>query len=323
MAQKTLLIVTKSGNLDLVDQVERTQKYIRSSKAKNTREAYRRAFADFKIWCGHHQLDYLPAEPGTVAMYLSDLAVGGLKVSTIKQRLYGIRFVHVSKGYESPTDHEGIKATFEGIARTHGSAPQQKAAAMIEIIRKMVDVQSDSLIGNRNRALILNGFAGCFRRSELVAQDVEDLEFVKEGLIITLRRSKTDQKGQGTKKPIPYGSNPKTCPVRAMQDWLAASGIASGALWRRITKGDHLQPTRLTVWGVLKIIKNTALKAELRPEDFSPHSLRSGLATEASKGGAPLPQIMAQGGWKSASGVMPYIRRGKLFEDNAASKTGL
>jgi integrase len=186
----------------------------------------------------------------------------------------------------------------------------------------MVDTLPDSLLGIRDRALLLVGFAGAFRRSELVGLDVADVEFKREGLVVTLERSKTDQEGAGRKIGIPYGSNPATCPVRALQAWLEASATTEGALFRTMNRHGHVKD-RLSGQGVAIVVKRCAEAAGLNPDDYAGHSLRSGLATSAAAAGVSERAIMNQTGHKSVNMVRRYIREGSLFRENAAAGVGL
>ena len=187
----------------------------------------------------------------------------------------------------------------------------------------MVKATPDALLGVRDRALLLVGFAGAFRRSELVGLDKQDCEFTNDGLVLMLRRSKNDQEAQGRKVAIPYGSHPETCPVRALQEWLEASGITEGALFRSMNRHRQIQSKRLSGYGVALVVKRYAEAAGLDPAKYAGHSLRAGLATSAAIGGASERSIMAQTGHKSVAMVRRYIREGSMFRENAAAKVGL
>lgn len=202
-------------------------------------------------------------------------------------------------------------------------ASVQKAPAVTDDIRAIVDATDAGLIGARDRALVLLGFAGAFRRSELVGLDVEDCTFGKDGLTVTLRRSKTDQEGQGRKIGIPYGSNPETCLVRTIQAWLEISGINSGPLFRSITRHGQVQPGRLSGVDVARVVKKLAQRAGLDPANYAGHSLRAGHATSAAIAGASERSIMNQTGHRSVQMVRRYIRDGSLFRENSAGKLGL
>ena len=196
-----------------VPSLDQVREYIRASKAENTLRGYQSDWRAFCAWTDARRLYAMPASPETVAAFIADCA-GRLKVGTVQRRLNAIAEAHKAVGFESPTHSTIVANTMKGIRRTKGTAPVQKAAALTDDIRAMVDATDAGLIGLRDRALVLLGFAGAFRRSELVGLDVEDCAFGKDGLTVTLRRSKTDQMGFGRTVGIPYGSNPGTCPVR-------------------------------------------------------------------------------------------------------------
>src|SRR5713226_4364523 len=204
--------------------LEQVRQYIRASKAESTLRGYRADWRAFCAWCEGQGLSPLPASPETVAAYIAECA-GRLKVGSIQRRINAIAEAHKAVGLDSPTHHAIVRNTMKGIRRTKGTAPVQKAPTLTDDIRAMVNATDAGVIGARDRALILLGFAGAFRRSELVGLDTEDCVFSKDGLTITLRRSKTDQQGAGRKIGIPYGSNPETCPVRTVQGWLEQTGI--------------------------------------------------------------------------------------------------
>ena len=201
-----------------------------------------------------------------------------------------------------------------------GTAQAQKAPILTEHIRAMVEASDIGLSGVRDRALILLGFAGAFRRSELVALNVEDCCFSRDGLTITLRRSKTDQDGAGRRVGIPYGANPETCPVRTVDDWRTQAGIDSGPLFRAVNRHGQVRPVRLTGYAVALIVKKLAQRAGLDPVKYSGHSLRAGHATAAAIGGASERAIMNQTGHRSVQMVRRYIRDGNLFRENSAGK---
>jgi integrase len=292
------------------------------AKAPNTLKAYRIDWADVLNWCALHRLECLPAEPHTIALYLTDLARTH-NVSTQYRRLSGISQAHQAAGNVTPTTDAQVRLVFQGIRRTLGSAPDQKNAAITAEVRAMVETLSPtSLIGERDRALLLVGFAGAFRRSELVSLDVGDVVFGADGLIVQLRRSKTDQEGEGRKVGLPFGSNPLTCPVHALRAWLATA-IASGPIFRRVDRHGNLGTQRLTDQSVALIVKRCARAAGLDWERYAGHSLRSGLATAAAMADVSERAIMAQTGHKSLPMVRRYIRDGSLFRRNAAAAVGL
>jgi len=299
-----------------------TRAYIDDAQAPATRRAYQSDWRDFTAWCDARALTFLPAEAATVALYASDLAPRR-KYATIQRRISSISQAHQAAGLESPTRSLLVRKALAGIRRTHGTAQTGKAPAVVEDLRRMVDTLSDTLAGLRDRALLLVGFAGAFRRSELVSLDVSDVVFERGGLVITLRRSKTDQEGAGTKKGLPYGSNPDTCPVRALKDWLAAAPITEGPIFRPIDRHGNLGASRLSDRAVAEIVKRTAAAAGLDAATYSGHSLRAGLATAAAQAGVAERVIMQQTGHKSERMVRKYIRDGSLFRENAAGQVGL
>jgi len=204
-----------------------------------------------------------------------------------------------------------------------GTAPIQKAAALTDDIRAMIDATDAGLIGLRDRALILLGFAGAFRRSELVGLTVDDCAFGKDGLTVTLRRSKTDQAEAGRKIGIPYGSNPETCPVRNLQSWIEQGGVSGGPLFRSINRHGQVQPVGLSGIDVARVVKKLAERAGLDSAKYAGHSLRAGHATSAAIAGASERSIMNQTGHRSVQMVRRYIRDGSLFRENSAGKLGL
>ncbi len=304
--------------------LEQARAYAEQGTATNTRAALARAWSHFSTWCEQHGLASLPAEPATVAAYIADMASSGAyKVATIEQRLWAISKRHQGAHLSDPTKTVEIHEVMKGIRRALGSAQTQKAPIVTDVLRVMLGTLDTSPAGLRDRALLLVGFAGAFRRSELVGLQVADVAFNPQGLVITLRRSKTDQQGEGTQRALPYGLSPVTCPVRALRAWLDAADLPRGPLWRPIDRHGNIRPAALTSHAVARLVKRCAAAAGLNPADFSGHSLRAGLATAAAAAGVSERSIMAQTGHKSERMVRRYIRRGSLFRDNAAGKVGL
>jgi integrase len=246
-----------------------------------------------------------------------------LKVGSVQRRLNAIAEAHKVAGLDSPTHAAIVASTIKGIRRTLGMAPAQKVPVLTPDIRAMIEAADAGLIGLRDRALILLGFAGAFRRSELVGLNVEDCAFGRDGLVVTLRRSKTDQDGTGRKVGIPYGSNPDTCPVRTIQGWIETAKITGGPLYRSINRHGQLQPGRLSGIDVARIVKKVAGRAGLETAKYAGHSLRAGHATSAAIAGASERSIMNQTGHRSVQMVRRYIRDGSLFRENSAGTLGL
>jgi integrase len=238
--EQSLTTVEGKGTVQPLPSSDQVREFIRASKATNTLRGYQSDWRNFCGWCEGHRQYPLPASPKTVASYIAD-CTGHLKVGSIQRRLNAIAEAHKATGLESPTHDPMVKNTMKGIRRTLGTAPVQKAPTLTEDIKAMVEATDAGLIGVRDRAIVLLGFAGAFRRSELVAMDLEDCAFRKDGLTIMLRRSKIDQEGTGRKVGIPYGSNPETCPVRNVQTWIEQAGITSGPLFRSINRHGQIR----------------------------------------------------------------------------------
>jgi integrase len=308
---------------DLALAASRVQDYLRNTRAENTRKAYASDWQQFSTWCRTHALLDLPAAPATLMLYLGELAGAGKRISTLTRRVAAIAQVHRGAGFEAPGEARTVRDLLSGIRRTHGVAPQAKQALLSDDVRAMVRPLGDSLRDCRDRALLLVGFAGAFRRSELVAIRMEDLAFVEEGLVIQLRRNKTDQEGQGREVAIPLGSRPETCPVLALQGWIRRAAISSGPIFRGVSRHAHISGEALTPTAVALIVKERALAAGLDPTTCSGHSLRAGFATSAALGGAPEWAIMKQTGHRSRAMLDRYVRVAGRFRSNAVSFTGL
>jgi len=302
--------------------LEQAREFARQSKAETTLRGYRADWRDFCGWCESHGLSPLPAAPETVAAYIAECA-GRLKVGTIQRRLNAIPEAHKATGQDSPTTAGMVRNTLKGIRRTLGTATAPKSPTLTDDIRAMVEATDADLIGTRDRALILLGFAGAFRRSELVGLDIADCAFGKDRLTVTLRRSKTDQDGAGRKIGIPYGANPETCPVRTIQAWLEQSGASAGPLFRSITRHGQVHVGGLSGIDVARVVKKLADRAGLDAAKYAGHSLRAGHATSAAIAGASERSIMNQTGHRSVPMVRRYIRDGSLFRENSAGKLGL
>lgn len=315
-------LVRTDNQAALATWANQARDYIGQAKAPETLRVYRVAWSSFTAWCAGHDLAALPASPETVALYVTAMAER-LKVATLGQHLVAISQAHQAAGHASPTKATAVRATMQGIRRALGVAQEGKAPAITADIRAMVEKLPEGLLGVRDRALLLLGFAGAFRRSELVALNRDDLAITSEGVTVTIRRSKTDQEGAGRKVGIPYGSNPATCPVRALLAWLEASGVEAGPLFRGLNRHGQLLPGRLSDRGVARVVQRQAEAAGLDAARYGGHSLRAGLATSAAAAGVSERAIMAQTGHKSVTMVRRYIRDASLFRENAAASVGL
>ena len=307
---------------------ELARDYIAQSMAASTLRAYDIGWRHFAGWCAGYGLRVMPATPEIVALYIAECAET-YKPATIGLRLTAISHYHQAAGYESPTGALAVRKTLAGIRRNKGVAQVQKSPLSVADLRVIVtghlphDYRGKiTPKGTRDRALLLLGFSGAFRRSELVGLNVEDIEHVAEGLIVTLRRSKTDQEGAGRKVGIPYG-NGETCPVQALTAWLAAAHIAEGPVFRPVDVWGNVAAERLSDHAVALVVKHYAAAIGRDASTFAGHSLRAGFATAAAGAGAAEFDIMRQTGHRSLTMLRRYIRDGSLFRANAAAAVGL
>jgi integrase len=298
--------------------------YIHAAKAQSTLRAYRSDWRHFEAWCQEHELPALPATPETVALYLAALGATH-RAATLSRRLTSINKVHRAAGEAAPAlmQNLAVGETLKGIRRMHGSAQMGKRPLLTADLRAMVEHLAGGPIATRDRALLLMGFAGGFRRSELAALRVEDVDETEEGLLIRVRRSKTDPEGRGREVAIPFGESPETCPVRAWREWIAAAGIEDGPAFRRIDRHGHVNQRPLHRDSIGPIVKRAVQAAGLDPKFYAGHSLRAGLCTQSYINGARELDIMRQTGHRSLETVRRYIRGRGLFRDNPASKLGL
>ncbi len=298
--------------------VERARDFARAARSEATRRAYASDWAHFCDWCEAHHGQPLPAGAATVALYLGELADQGFRPSTIERRLAAIAEAHRAARLPSPRSDANVRAVVKGIRRKLGVAQKQAKPLLPPDLRAIVSRLPEGPQGVRDRALLLLGFAGAFRRSELAGLNVGDLDVGDDGVTVTLRRSKTDQEGAGRKVGVPFGSDKATCPVRAVRAWLDLLGeSARGPLFRRVDRWGTVGKGRMTGQAVWRIVRRIA------GDDFSGHSLRAGLATAAAKAGKSALAIQKQTGHKSIAMVARYVRDAKLFDDNAASGIGL
>ncbi len=308
---------------DLKKLHEDTLNNLKSSKANNTLRAYKSDFRDFGIFCAKHGFSSMPTQPKIVSLYLTHLSESS-KISTLRRRLVSIGVVHKLKGHYLDTKHPVIIENLMGIKRKKGSIQRGKKPLLINHLKEIINVIDEQKIEKikklRNRTLILIGFGGGFRRTELISIDYEDLDFVEEGVKITLRRSKTDQFGEGMIKGLPYFATEKYCPVTSLKNWIYLSKIKTGPIFRRFAKGPILTHHRLTDQSVVLIIKNYLKLAGIENKNFSGHSLRSGFATVAAESGADERSIMAMTGHKSTQMVRRYIKEANIFKNNALNK---
>jgi site-specific recombinase XerD len=291
--------------------------------ASSTRRAYTHDWSHFATWCRDQKRESLPADPETVRLYLTDHAAT-YRPATLGRRLVAICRAHKEAGHEPPTRAESVRNQLRAIRRREGTAQNGKTALTVEQLRAMMaTMPEETLVGKRDRALLLLGFAGAFRRSELVGLDTSDVSLQPQGLLITLRRSKTDQEGAGRSVGVPQGINAVTCPVRAYQTWIKAAGIQTGPVFRPIDRHGNVGTRRLTGESAAAVVKRSVAAIGLDSDPYAGHSLRAGLVTEAARRGIPEYKIMAQTGHKSRKMLDRYIRDARVFENNAAAGTGL
>jgi site-specific recombinase XerD len=294
--------------------------YAKAEKAPATRKAYETDFRLFGAWCEAKSAGVLPALPETVAAYLAHGAAEGAKASTLRRRLAAIRYAHKLASLPTPTDSEAVKATLRGIQRTIGAAMVKKAPAVTSRIKAMVAACPATVAGKRDRALLLLGFGGAFRRSELVALDVENIDETAEGLLVLIARSKTDQDAEGVTIAVARGSA-EACPVVALRDWLDAADIEAGAVFRPINKAGTVSAERLTDRSVANLVKAYAARAGLDEKLFSGHSLRRGFLTSAAAAGKSIFRMMDVSRHKSVDTLRGYVQEAELFKEHAG--TGL
>jgi len=299
---------------------ERARAYAEAARAPATLRAYAADWRIFTAWCAAHGVDALPATPHTVALFLADLEG---RPPTLRRKLAAIAVMHRAAGHDSPTEHGVVRATFAGIRRERGVAPRAKTALLVDELRAAIATCGARRIDVRDRALVLVGFAGALRRSELVGLDVDDVSFETAGIVLRLRRSKTNQEGELEEVAVLYGSDPQTCPVRALQAWLGTGAITEGPLFRAVDRAGRVSGGRLTARIVGERVKKIGARSGLDPESYAAHSLRSGFATSAARANKSEAAIMRQGRWKSIPVARRYIRAGSRWHDHASAGIGL
>jgi site-specific recombinase XerD len=321
-----LIVSTAQGGAvaRLEDLAGRARALMEAAKADNSRRAYRSDWRQFESWCRQHGLAALPAAPETVALYLTALAADH-KPASLQRKLTSITKAHQAAGLPSPASmqHAVVSETLKGIRRTLGTAQPGKEPLLTADIVRLLATLDDDLLGCRDRALLLVGFAGGFRRSELVSLDVDDITETADGLVICIRRSKTDPEAKGASVALPYGATAATCPVRSYRAWIAAAGIETGPAFRSVNRHGRLSPDRLNAGSVARLIKRAAAAAGLDPAPYAGHSLRAGFATQAFLNGAAEVSILRQTRHRSLDTLRKYIRDRSLFRDNPAAKLGL
>lgn len=301
----------------------KSKQRLKRAKADNTVKAYSADWRDFADWCSHHELCALPAEPETIVNYINDLA-DNAKANTVSRRITAISENHIAAGYDreaNPAKAGIVRAAMSSIRREKGTFQHGKSPILLETIELLAgNFTGEDLPTLRDKALLLLGFAGAFRRSELVQIKVEDLTFTPQGMIVFLPRAKGDQLGKGSTIAVPFAPDANICAVRAVHDWLEASGIKSGPLFRAFKRNQELRSEQLSDKSVALIVKKHIKKAGLDESDFAGHSLRRGFATSAAQHDIDTLSIMRQTRHKSEKMVHRYIEQGNLFKDNPLAR---
>lgn len=313
--------MTEGNKDDLPNLVGLANRLAEDSKSSNTKQAYDSDWRDFRSWCGDMEFKPLPAPADTVCLYLANLSKR-CKYSTIKRRLAAITHFHKVNGHPPSNEHHAVIEVMAGIRRSLGNKQVGREPILKPDLRAMVEALPANLTGVRDKALLLVGFFSACRRSELVGLDVDDLEFSHQGLVLHLRRTKTDQESLGREVGIPVANDKNLCPVRAMKEWLAATEITEGPVFRAIDRHQNIRGDRLTGRSVALIVKRAAKDAGLDTTKISAHSLRSGFCTEAALNDVEERVIMKQTGHKHERVVRGYIKEASVFQNNGAKAVG-
>ncbi len=304
-----------------VDEIDTARRYADAARAASTRRAYASDWRFFARWCTARGLDPLPAHPGVIALFLAAQAQAGLTPPTLGRRLAAIGFFHRRAGLPPPHHQDGagvLREVLAGIRRSHGVAPAKKRAADAEVLRALLDtLPGDDLRSVRDRAVLALGMAGAFRRSELVALTLADLERVPEGLRLTIRRSKTDPEAAGATIAIPDGT--RLHPAARLEAWIARAGITDGFLFRRLSAAGAVTPLPMSDRAVARLVQARAAAAGYPPEAFAGHSLRAGFLTAAARTGASVFKMREVSRHKSMQVLADYVRDAELFRDHAGS----
>lgn len=303
----------------------KSQAYQNAADAPATLRAYATDLEHYQAWCDTYGFSPMPAAPETVGAYLA-AAGEGYALPTLRRRVAAVARACGLAGHPLDTKHPAIRETLRGIARRHGTPPRRAAALTTPDIRKLSRACGATLAGTRDRALVLLGFAGAMRRSELVALDVEHVTWTDDGMKLLIERSKTDAEGQGAEIAIPRGHVPETCPVTALQQWLTAARIAGGPLFRKVNRGGAVEAGRLVADAVRQILLKRAARAGLKGTlgaPVTPHGLRAGFVTTAYRNGVPDEEIMGHTRHRSLATMRSYVRRAKLSQNSPAGKLGL
>lgn len=317
---------TKPSNPHAAMALAKSQAYQDAADAPATVRAYASDVKNFEAWCRRSDLTAFPATPEVVGAYLA-AAGEGYAMQTLRRRVAAIARASGLTGYPLDTKHPAIRETLRGIGRTHGSRGRRAAALTTTELKALSRVCEDgTLTGIRDKALLLLGFAGAFRRSELVALNVEELTWSGDGVKALLKKSKTDKEGAGAEVMIAYGRHEATCPVRTLGHWIEAARIRSGPVLRKVNKAGRVEPRRLSEDAVRQILTKRAAEAGIKgslAEPVSPHGLRAGFVTTAYRNGVSDEEIMGHTRHRSLTTMRSYVRRAKLKTAEPSGKLGL
>lgn len=316
-------ITTNSTSNELAPVLEDSvRRYVRASASEATIDAYRADWSCFSTWCDENGRNALPASPETVALFTAARADAGDRPVTVERRLAAIAKAHKVAGVDSPTRATIVRETMKGIRRAIGTAAKKKDALVTPRLLALLNATGDDLRGSRDRAVLSLGFVGGLRRSEIAALELEDVRFADAGALVTIRRSKTDQEGEGRMVEI-AATGSETCPVAALRTWIEAAGLEDGALFREIDRGgNRLEEGRMSDRAVARTVQRLAKVAGVSG-DFGGHSLRAGFATSAVGAGVARELVMRQGGWKSENVMRGYVRAAETFRLNYSAALGL
>lgn len=297
------------------EKFDKVEHYIQNSKSKNTQKSYAADWKHFTEWCMVNKRNPLPASAGTLCLYLSELAATH-KYSTLKRRVSSINTAHKFKKLLPPSQHIEVQALLEGIKRENGTRHEPKRALLLQVLPSLIGkIDHTTLMGTRDKAILLLGFALASRRSELVGINIEDLDVNDFGMDVKIQESKNNH--EDLIKGVVFTNN-EFCPVKATQEWIKASEITSGALFRSIDRHGNVKG-RLSDKSVALILKKYIGELDMDVNDFAGHSLRSGLSTSAAMMGMTEIAIMKQTGYKTKEMVNRYVQAGLRYKNNASS----
>lgn len=316
---ETQLRVTESG---IVAVPGRVAEYLKCFRSRNTQAAYAKDWERFRCWCVEQHLASLPATASTVAEYAADMAES-FKPTSIHRHLMSISLAHGAAGLTNPVRSELVRSTLQGIRRSQGTAKSRKSALRAEQLKQIIRLLPESNLGRRDKALLLIGYAGAFRRSELCALDVADLTFVDEGVRIHMKRSKSDQVGIGMSRDIGFSTDETCCPVACLRNWLHEATIAEGPVFRSVNRRDQVLAPRLSPQSVSLVVKSAVAFLGIDPDAYGAHSLRAGFITDCIRAGL-LPQVIKKmTGHRNEGSLDDYFRETSTFGYGIHQKLGL